>query len=97
MNIREPYKVLNDWVCTCSGCPTQYQGHLTTGEFVYFRYRWGHVSFEISVSEHEWYGNLFAYMHEEKIGNAMDGVLGDWEVQALIEPWIAEYYAGREK
>jgi len=33
--------------CTCSACPTQYEGILDNGKMFYFRFRWG----ELSISE----------------------------------------------
>lgn len=33
--------------CTCSACPTQYEGMLDNGKMFYFRFRWG----ELSISE----------------------------------------------
>lgn len=83
--------MLKTWVCTCSGCPTQYEGYLESGEYVYFRYRWGWASLEISRSIQDWWSNEYVFGKVEKIGDEWAGVLGEWEVRDLIAPWIETY------
>ena len=36
-------------VKTCSACPSQWEGQLEDGRYVYIRFRWGHLSVRASA------------------------------------------------
>ncbi len=83
--------MLKTWSCTCPGCPTQYEGQLESGEYVYFRFRWGRATFEIARDQVSWYNHDVLFRVAQSIGEAYSGVLGDWEVRELVDRWLKEY------
>ena len=57
---------------TCFACPSQWEGQLENGEYVYIRYRWGSLSFGSGDTIDEAIDNS---QYVKSIGDEMDGVL----------------------
>jgi hypothetical protein len=72
-----------DWVCTCSACPTQYEGTIDNIPF-YFRYRWGGCRIEIGtgIDKYIWY---------EDIGDGLDGVMPHEDVMKYLSVAYREW------
>jgi hypothetical protein len=58
-------------------CPTQWEGQLEDGRFIYIRYRWGNLGFGIGKDINEAIDN---YTHGEDIGGLSDGYLSTNEM-----------------
>jgi hypothetical protein len=61
---------------TCYACPSQWEGETDNGDYVYIRYRWGHLTVSVNGEQ------IFATDH----GNSLDGVLSYDELRTLL-PW----------
>lgn len=48
---------------TCGSCPTQYDLWTDTGDYVYFRYRWGRVQIDLNHQN----------IYEKQFGDDLDG------------------------
>lgn len=57
---------------TCIACPSQWEGQLEDGEYVYIRYRYGSLSFGSGDTFEEAVHNS---EYVKSIGDGMDGVL----------------------
>lgn len=72
--------------CTCSSCPSQWEGVTDKNEAIYIRYRWGRLSIYLSAPDGNledaiWHGNIYS----EQIGNGWDGCIDLKEVLKIIE------------
>lgn len=79
---------------TCIACPTQWEGHLIDGRYVYLRYRFGRVTIDVANSEEECTygsGTTVAYSadYRDERGK-LDGVMEDEEVRELLEKVFEE-------
>jgi hypothetical protein len=70
---------------TCTACPSQWEGGLEGGGYVYIRYRWGALSVGIGPSEEEFWGDPSKRRCLKDInhGDAFDGHLTTEEMRAL--------------
>jgi hypothetical protein len=59
---------------TCLSCPTQIEGRLPDGRYVYFRYRWGHASITVDGDE------VYSQTH----GDGLDGSMDEAEARVII-------------
>lgn len=57
---------------TCSACPSQWEGRLDDGRYIYVRYRWGGLGVGVGASLEDAVKDDFFY---ECIGDGMDGFL----------------------
>ena len=57
---------------TCFACPSQWEGELEDGRFIYIRYRWGNLGFGIGNTLSEAIEN---YNYGEDLGKEFDGVM----------------------
>lgn len=81
------YELIPDLECTCSACPTQYEGTLKTGENIYFRYRWGGGSVEIN-------GQCY---YSFDTNDALNGVMESEEVFAHLIKGIIAYKIDKKR
>lgn len=83
--------LVTDYVCSCAGCPMQYEGTLVDGRWFYFRYRYGRASLGIgrtlddAVSDTREVGTLY--------GGDWQGVLDEGEFRDLFEELAQEHHA----
>lgn len=88
---------------TCSACPSQWEGKLDDGREVYIRYRCGRLRVYVAPIGTSIFDVLALenLIHEEHVGDDLDGVMGFYQVEALtnlrrpsdyleqeIETWI---------
>lgn len=79
---------------TCIACPTQWEGALDDGRFVYFRYRSGLLTIDVAQDAAScaygmgdttvWWGNF----REER--GRLDGCMDDEEVKVILERELGE-------
>ena len=68
----EPLKVVQ-LSQTCTACPSQWEGRLSNGDYVYIRYRWGNLTIETGATPDEAVGgNLYV---DEQLGDDFDGYI----------------------
>jgi len=65
-------------VRTCWACPSQWDGILDDGRWLYIRYRGGR--FSVSVGEHEWDAVTGERLIEEYFGDPLAGYMTDAEL-----------------
>jgi hypothetical protein len=65
---------------TCSACPAQWEGRDDQGQYVYIRYRWGHLRVEVNRVE------IFG----EVLGDNFDGSL-DYEALKQVLKEIVDF------
>lgn len=63
---------------TCDACPTQWEGHLDTGEYLYIRFRWGWLSASIEKS----YGTEQIY--SARHGDEYSGLMSTDDMTQLL-------------
>ncbi len=64
---------LTEILCTCEGCPSQWEGTTTNDESVYIRYRWGHGRVEINDE------TVFTWQS----GSDLDGIMSYEEMKGF--------------
>lgn len=82
--------------CTCTACPTQYEGTLSNGQHFYFRYRWGCVQFAIAPTHDAAVTATIElatthFYRERHIGHGLSGSMEEEQVRGLIDEWCIEY------
>ena len=85
--MKTKYGIIKELICTCSCCPSQWEGVTEKNEAVYIRYRWGCLTIELSkpdgtVSDAIRNGEL---IYSEQIGGGLDGDISQEEVKEIIE------------
>jgi hypothetical protein len=70
---------------TCTACPSQWEGGLEGGGYVYIRYRWGGLTVEVGPSEEEFWADFTKVRLLKDIdhGDGFDGHLTTEEMRAL--------------
>lgn len=66
---------LKEIECTCSACPTQYEGYLQNGKYVYFRFRHGYGRIEVDDK----------IIHEFTGIDGEDGILSEKRVRQELK------------
>lgn len=66
-------------VCTCSACPTQYEGRFEDGDDLYIRYRYGELTVYKTPHGREHYSEGHLLLEVEH-GADLDGTLEDAEL-----------------
>jgi hypothetical protein len=72
---------------TCVACPSQWEGSLDSGEFLYIRYRNDKFKAYIAPNEREWLENTQKYVIYEldtKVGEGYDGYMPDEVMKWLL-------------
>lgn len=64
--------------CTCSACPSQWQGRTDDGRSVYIRYRWGYGTVDVNSER------VFSFSR----GDSLDGLLGLDDLKSELPTWI---------
>lgn len=71
---------------TCEACPSQWQGKLETGEYVYIRYRWGVLSIGYDAD----YNNAVLQNKVTlSIGGDYDGTMSSSEMIKHLLPYVS--------
>jgi len=75
MNVLDLYK-------TCNACPSQWEGQLENGHYIYIRYRWG--SFRVGIGEtlSDAIDNMYFQI---SIGGPFDGVMSSEDMLCKLE------------
>jgi hypothetical protein len=60
---------------TCSACPSQWEGRLADGRYIYARYRWGHLTVGSGATIGDAV-NSYSDLYEGEHGDGLDGVMG---------------------
>lgn len=62
---------------TCLACPSQWEGSTDEGEFVYARYRGGHMRVDVAPTDLEWsqQGHTNFTVYSEDFGEWLDGYI----------------------
>ena len=85
--MKSKYGVIKELECTCSCYPSQWEGVTEKNETVYIRYRWGHLTIEVSKPD----GTAFdairngELIYSEQIGDELDGSISPEEVKGIIK------------
>ena len=66
---------------TCGACPSQWEGKLDNGEYLYVRYRWGSLQVGIGTSIGDAVSNS---THLVQLGDGLDGSLGEGKMRANL-------------
>jgi hypothetical protein len=66
---------------TCNSCPSQWEGELTNGNFIYIRFRWGNLGYGIGATIDQAVVN---YDYGEQIGDEFDGNLSQVKMLRLL-------------
>lgn len=67
---------------TCSACPSQWEGQLNDGRWLYARYRWGHLSVGLGGSLDEAVGARGPEaLYEASCGDGLDGCMDTGELR----------------
>lgn len=65
-------------VRTCSACPSQWEGELEDGRFIYIRFRWGNLGYGIGDTPKNAVKN---YRYGDNCGDCeLDGEMSDGEM-----------------
>ena len=72
------------FIRTCIACPSQWEGELDDGRWLYVRYRGGRFSVSWMTSE----GVIGERFHETDFGDRLDGWLSDEEMLTHLPSWI---------
>lgn len=78
---------------TCAACPTQWEGTLDDGRFVYFRYRHGRLTIDIAKDADSCMygtGDTTVWFEDFTDERGNDGFMDDDEVKAIIEGALNE-------
>jgi len=75
---------------TCNACPAQWEGKIDDGRMFYIRYRWGHLSLNVSEKATD---NVMDAVNNsmffaEEIGDGFDGYLDEPEMKKLTSKVI---------
>ena len=71
---------------TCIACPSQWEGHIEDGRMFYCRYRYGHLSIEISKSKTNNVGEAMEIrLYSEVLGDEYDGVMSEDELVGIMK------------
>lgn len=62
---------------TCFACPSQWEGELENGKFIYIRFRWGNLGYGIGDTIGEAIHN---YDYGESISDGLDGLISEEEM-----------------
>ena len=78
---------IEDIYMTCSACPSQWEGFLEDGRMFYARYRWGHLTLDLSIEPTD---DVYTAMDGEEIisktiGDQYDGVMTTEELLSIME------------
>ncbi len=78
---------------TCDVCPSQWEANLDDGRMLYIRYRWGHLTVNISPSPTKDVMDAVdgPSLFSESIGDDYDGFLSEDELMAAVMPKLAEW------
>jgi len=78
---------IKNLICTCSGHPSQWEGKTEKNEAVYIRYRWGHLTINLSKSGGDIEDAVLngKLIHSEQIGDDFDGEMSPTELQKIIK------------
>jgi hypothetical protein len=61
-------------VQTCNACPSQWNAETFDGEYVYVRYRWGHLRIDVAPSFEDWKKhNEVRCAYGESLGDNYEG------------------------
>lgn len=62
---------------TCTACPSQWEGETSTGQYVYARYRGGHMRVDVAPTEEQWSSARMANftVYRENFGHPLDGYI----------------------
>lgn len=72
---------------TTQACPSQWEGTMEDGKFIYIRFRWGVLSVGIGKDEAEAVNNSSTNMYyNKKVSDDLDGVMSTEEMLKLIGP-----------
>jgi hypothetical protein len=74
-------KFLKSMEQTCGACPSQWEGELDDGTFIYVRYRWGNFSVGIAETLDE---AISTHTFSCKIGGEYSGFLTNNEMYQLL-------------
>lgn len=69
---------------TCDGCPSQWEAETSDGKYVYMRYRWGGFTVSMADNEDKIFTSDAIILFREQLGDALDGVLTDREMQLVL-------------
>lgn len=71
---------------TCGACPTQWEGKLEDGRMIYFRYRSGRCTLDVSESPTNDIDDAVMgfEVHNHKAADEWDGCMSDSEVMDII-------------
>ena len=75
---------IENLVCTCEACPSQWEANTDDGRGVYIRYRWGYLSIYVSSKPGQ-HGLEGKEVFGAVLGDDLDGVIGWNEVSPIIE------------
>ena len=81
------YGIIKELECTCSCCPSQWEGVTEKNETVYIRYRWGCLTIKLSKPG----GTAFdairngELIYSEQLGGELDGNMSSGEVKEIIK------------
>jgi hypothetical protein len=80
-------KILNMYR-TCTACPSQWEGKLDNGNYIYIRYRWGNLFIGEGKTLDEAIG---AIIIRETIGESLDGFLSNEELLKELKKRNIDY------
>ena len=68
---------------TIFGCPSYWEGVLADGRTFDARYRYGHLSIDITYTSHS--GERYENVHSETIGDEYDGILDEHVLKSIMK------------
>ena len=67
---------------TCIACPSQWEGELENGKFIYIRYRWGNLGYGIGENHDD---AVKKYNYGEDVGdNGFDGEMNTEDMMRYL-------------
>ena len=67
--------IVTELEMTCSACPSQWEGRLEDGRFLYARYRWGYLSVTVADTLDLAIRGDGEILASKDIGGGLDGVM----------------------
>lgn len=73
--------------CTCSACPSQWEGLTERNEALYIRYRWGRLTIQLSEQDGTIRDAIISgrILYQKQIGDEFGGVIDIEEVMEIMK------------
>ena len=73
--------------CTCSACPSQWEGLTERNESLYIRYRWGQLTIQLSEPDGTIKDavNTGRVLYSKQIGDGFEGIIDLEEVMEIMK------------